>query len=56
MMFLHELTREFGIRLAVGSQPRKLLVGVLREGLLMGGLGVVAGVIAGLARWRLGRS
>jgi ABC-type antimicrobial peptide transport system permease subunit len=35
-------TREFGIRLAVGSQPRNLLIRVMAEGAAMalGGLGV----------------
>jgi predicted permease len=40
-------TREFGIRLAVGSQPRHLLTGVLTEGLVMAALGIVAGVAGG---------
>ena len=38
-------TREFGIRLAVGSQPRNLLLGVLAEGAAM----AVGGLAAGLA-------
>jgi len=42
-------TREFGIRLAVGSQPRHLLAGVLTEGLVMAGIGIVAGVAGGYA-------
>jgi len=42
-------TREFGIRLAVGSQPREILAGVLGEGLWMTGFGVVAGAMAGFA-------
>src|SRR3990170_616044 len=33
-------TREFGIRLAVGSQPRRLLTGVLLEGAGIAGIGV----------------
>jgi len=49
-------TREFGIRLAIGSQPREILTGVVREGLLMGTLGVAFGVVAGLALWRLAGS
>jgi putative ABC transport system permease protein len=49
-------TREFGIRLAVGSQPREILTGVLREGLTMGVLGVLAGVAGGLALWRVANS
>jgi putative ABC transport system permease protein len=38
-------TREFGIRLAVGSQPRSLLVRVIREGAAM----AIAGLAVGLA-------
>ncbi len=40
-------TREFGIRLAIGSQPRSLLTGVIRQGVLMAGLGIVAGAVFG---------
>src|SRR5207342_2234185 len=46
-------TREFGIRLAVGSQPRRILVGVLTEGAVMVGLGVAAGASGGFALSRL---
>ena len=46
-------TREFGIRLAIGSQPRSILAGVLREGAVMAGLGVVAGAAGGYAVARL---
>jgi predicted permease len=46
-------TREFGIRLAVGSQPRSILAGVLREGAVMAALGVVAGAAGGYAVARL---
>jgi predicted permease len=46
-------TREFGIRLAVGSEPRHLLTGVLGEGAFMAGAGIVAGVLGGLAIARL---
>lgn len=42
-------TREFGIRLAIGSQPREILTGVLAEGLWMTGIGVVAGAAGGFA-------
>jgi predicted permease len=41
-------TREFGIRLAIGSAPRDLLGRVLREGALIAMAGVVAGAIGGL--------
>jgi putative ABC transport system permease protein len=42
-------TREFGIRLAIGSAPRHLLTRVLREGAVIAGAGIVAGAIGGLA-------
>jgi putative ABC transport system permease protein len=45
-------TREFGIRLAIGSQPSGLLKGVLAEGVIMGTLGVIGGSVAGLVLYR----
>jgi putative ABC transport system permease protein len=41
--------REFGIRLAIGSQPGDLLRGVIGEGTVLAMLGVVAGALGGLA-------
>jgi predicted lysophospholipase L1 biosynthesis ABC-type transport system permease subunit len=41
-------TREFGIRLAIGSAPRHLLTRVLGEGAVIAGVGIVAGAIGGL--------
>jgi predicted permease len=49
-------TREFGIRLAVGSQPRHLLAGVIGEGIVMAAIGVVTGSACGLALVRLASS
>jgi predicted permease len=46
-------TREFGIRLAVGAQPRHLLLGVIAEGALMAITGVVAGAVLGYGLARL---
>lgn len=46
-------TREFGVRLAIGSEPRQLLVGVLSQGALIAGIGIVAGAIGGLVLVRL---
>ena len=46
-------TREFGIRLAIGSAPRHLLARVLQEGALIAGVGVVAGAIGGYALARI---
>ena len=45
-------TREFGIRLALGAQPRSILANVLFEGVVMGTLGVVTGVVVGFALLR----
>ena len=41
-------TREFGIRLALGAQPENLLRRVVTEGVVMAGIGVVAGAVFGL--------
>lgn len=49
-------TREFGIRLALGSQPSKLLGGVIAEGALMAGVGVLAGSVLGYLLTQLGGS
>src|SRR5439155_989879 len=49
-------TREFGIRLALGSQPRHLLKGVITEGALMAGAGVLAGAAFGYVAARLAGS
>ncbi len=49
-------TREFGIRLAIGAQPRQLLTRVIVEGALMGGAGIVVGGAGGLALARLAGS
>jgi putative ABC transport system permease protein len=41
-------TREFGIRLAVGSEPRHLLARVLGEGAVIAVAGIVTGALGGL--------
>jgi putative ABC transport system permease protein len=46
-------TREFGIRLAIGSQPRDLLAGVIAEGAVMAAGGVLAGAVFGYGLARL---
>jgi len=49
-------TREFGIRLAIGSAPRHLLTRVLGEGAVIAVGGIVAGVVSGIAlAWLAGR-
>jgi predicted permease len=40
-------TREFGIRVALGAQPRDILTGVLREGAAIAGIGVTTGLLLG---------
>ena len=46
-------TREFAIRLAVGSPPRHVLTGVLAEGAIIAVIGVVAGAAGGFALARV---
>ncbi len=46
-------TREFGVRLAIGSEPKHLLTRVLSEGAVIAAAGVVTGAIGGLALARL---
>jgi putative ABC transport system permease protein len=41
-------TREFGIRMALGAQPRNILTDVLLQGLTIAGIGVGAGVVFGI--------
>ncbi|MGH9666866.1 MAG: FtsX-like permease family protein, partial [Bryobacteraceae bacterium] len=49
-------TREFGIRLAIGSQPRHLLTRVIAEGTFITALGIGAGLACGLALQQLAGS
>ncbi|PYT39747.1 MAG: multidrug ABC transporter substrate-binding protein [Acidobacteria bacterium] len=46
-------TREFGIRLALGSQPQLLLKGVIADGAVMAGAGLLAGAAFGFVLARL---
>jgi putative ABC transport system permease protein len=46
-------TREFGIRLAIGSEPRHLLTRVLGEGAVIAGAGIAVGALGGLALARV---
>jgi len=49
-------TREFGIRLAIGSQPSRLLAGVIREGAIMAVIGILGGAGLGYLLARLAGS
>jgi putative ABC transport system permease protein len=46
-------TREIGIRVALGAQPRQVLLPVIREGLLLMLAGITLGAIGSLAATRL---
>jgi putative ABC transport system permease protein len=46
-------TREFGVRLAIGSAPRHLLTGVLSEGAVIAAIGIAAGAVGGYALTRV---
>jgi ABC-type antimicrobial peptide transport system permease subunit len=46
-------TREFGIRMALGAQPRTILTAVLREGMVIACIGVAAGLILGFSSARV---
>ncbi len=46
-------TREFGIRLALGSEPQRLLKGVIAEGTVIAAAGVLAGTAFGFVLARL---
>ena len=49
-------TREFGVRLAVGSTPQQLLLRVLFEGAVIAAIGIVAGVAGGYVFGRVAAS
>jgi predicted permease len=46
-------TREFGIRLALGSDPRRLLTRVVGEGAVIAAAGIVAGGLGGIVLTRV---
>jgi predicted permease len=49
-------TREFGIRLALGSQPQRLFKDVIAEGAAMAAAGIVAGAVLGFVLARVAHS
>jgi predicted permease len=49
-------TREFGVRLAIGSTPRHLLARVLSEGALIAAIGIAAGAAGAYALGRVATS
>lgn len=46
-------TREFGVRLAIGSTPAALLTRIVREGAVIGVVGIVAGAVGGVVLARV---
>ena len=46
-------TREFGVRLAIGSAPRHLLIRVLREGAVIAAAGILVGAVGGIVLARV---
>jgi ABC-type antimicrobial peptide transport system permease subunit len=46
-------TREFGVRLAIGSAPRRLLASVLTEGVQIAAIGIAAGAAGGFVLARM---
>lgn len=46
-------TREIGLRIAIGAQPGAVLSTVVRQGLLLGAVGVAVGIAGALAAGRL---
>jgi putative ABC transport system permease protein len=49
-------TREFGIRLAIGSAPARILTGVITEGIVIAAGGILAGALCGYALGSLAMS
>ena len=48
-----ERSREIGIRIALGARAQSVLAAVLKEGLLLAGLGIVLGLVGSLLGARL---
>lgn len=46
-------TREIGVRLALGAGPNRVMAHVLRQGMMLVGIGLIVGVLAALALTRL---
>ena len=49
-------TREFGIRLALGAQPRNLLTSVIAQGATMAAVGIIVGALFGYGLARIASS
>ena len=49
-------TREIGVRMALGARPRNVLIVMLKQGVCLGAVGLVLGLIASLGATRVLRS
>jgi len=49
-------TREIGVRMALGAERPRIIEMVIRRAMLLGSVGVAAGIVAGLALTRFLRS
>jgi ABC-type lipoprotein release transport system permease subunit len=49
LMSIYERTREIGVMMAVGMKPRRIVLSVVAESMLVTGLGLAAGLAAGLS-------
>jgi putative ABC transport system permease protein len=56
MFLVSSRTRELGIRLALGSQPRGLLLGVIGEGVVLALAGLALGLLCGYTLAQVGAS
>jgi len=55
-MSVSQRTQEFGVRMALGAQPGRILTGVVRQGLVMVAIGLAIGGIASMFVGRFFRS
>jgi putative ABC transport system permease protein len=52
-LWVRQRMREIGIRIALGASPRDILATVVRQGMVLAGIGLVCGLFGALALTRL---
>ncbi len=50
---ISQRTNEIGVRMTLGARPRDIFLGVLREGAIVGGIGIAIGLVGAAALTRL---